>query len=190
MHLVYLTYIYKWVIYDLYSYTRPVRAMHDSYESALALRVLFYFLRSLYVRSSPYLTRDTHYWIYYFWGTIVCHTFRITWLYQHPPYLGCTPITIYAKVAFRLGHGYGYIRIIHGWIIWVSIQMDSAGYANRIKRHLDFFCMCYPGTSGYPTIQRYIPGWISSSQGPGYYPDYPVPKSGCITLRRNFRIAG
>jgi hypothetical protein len=55
--------------------------------------------------------------------------------------------------------------------------MDSAGYANRIKRHLDFFCMCYPGISGYPTIQRYIPGWISSSQGPGYYPDYPVPKS-------------
>jgi len=85
---------------------------------------------------------------------------------------------VYRETSSRLGHGYGYIRIIHGWIIWVSIQMDSAGYANRIKRHLDFFCMCYPGVSGYSTIQRYIPGWISSSQGPGYYPDYPVPKSG------------
>jgi hypothetical protein len=84
---------------------------------------------------------------------------------------------VYRETSSRLGHGYGYIRIIHGWIIWVSIQMDSAGYANRIKRHLDFFCMCYPGVSGYSTIQRYIPGWISSSQGPGYYPDYPVPKS-------------
>jgi hypothetical protein len=35
--------------------------MHDLYKSALALRVLFYFLRSLYVYSSPYSTRDTHY---------------------------------------------------------------------------------------------------------------------------------
>jgi len=61
MHLVYPTSIRKWDIHDLYSYTRPVRAMHNSYESALALRVLFYFLRSLYVYSSSYLTRDTHY---------------------------------------------------------------------------------------------------------------------------------
>ena len=35
--------------------------MHNLYKSALALRVLFYFLRSLYIYSSPYLTRDTHY---------------------------------------------------------------------------------------------------------------------------------
>ena len=66
--------------------------------------------------------------------------------------------------AGRLGHGYGYIRIIHGWIIWVSIQMDSAGYANRIKRHLDFFvCVIrvYPVTQpssdifldGYPPVK-------------------------------------
>jgi hypothetical protein len=37
--------------------------------------------------------------------------------------------------------------------------------------------MCYPGIPGYPSIQEYISGWISSSQGPGYYPDYLVPKS-------------
>jgi len=61
MYLVYPTSFYKWDIHDLYSYTWPIRAMHDSYESALALRVLFYFLRLLYVYSSPYLTRDTHY---------------------------------------------------------------------------------------------------------------------------------
>ena len=61
MHLVYPTYIYKWVIHDLYSYTRPIRAIHNLYKSALALRVLFYFLRSLYIYNSPYLTRDTHY---------------------------------------------------------------------------------------------------------------------------------
>ena len=45
----------------MYSYTRPVRAMHNSYKSALALRVLFYFLRSLYIYGSPYSIRDTHY---------------------------------------------------------------------------------------------------------------------------------
>jgi hypothetical protein len=61
MHLVYPTSFYKWDIHDLYNYTRPVRAIHNSYKSALALRVLFYFLRLLYVYSSPYLTRDTHY---------------------------------------------------------------------------------------------------------------------------------
>jgi hypothetical protein len=83
MHLVYPTFIYKWDIHDLYSYTRPIRAMHDLYESALALRVLFYFLRSLYICSSPYLTRDTHYRLinilllrYYYISHI-----RITWLY-------------------------------------------------------------------------------------------------------------
>jgi hypothetical protein len=83
MHLVYPTSIYKWDIHDLYSYTRPIRAMHDLYKSALALRVLFYFLRLLYVCNSPYLTRDTHYRLinilllgYYY----VSHI-RITWLY-------------------------------------------------------------------------------------------------------------
>ena len=76
MHLVYLTFICKWDIHDLYSYTRPVRAMHDLYESALALRVLFYFLRSLYICSSPYLTRDTHYKIikYITFGVLLCVT--------------------------------------------------------------------------------------------------------------------
>jgi hypothetical protein len=59
--------------------------MHNSYKSALALRVLFYFLCLLYIYSSPYLTRDTHYKLinilllgYYY----VSHI-RITWLYQH-----------------------------------------------------------------------------------------------------------
>jgi hypothetical protein len=35
--------------------------MHNLYKSALALRILFYFLRLLYIRNSPYLTRGTHY---------------------------------------------------------------------------------------------------------------------------------
>jgi hypothetical protein len=35
--------------------------MYNLYKSALALRVLFYFLCSLYICSSPYLIRDTHY---------------------------------------------------------------------------------------------------------------------------------
>jgi hypothetical protein len=35
--------------------------MHDLYKSVLALCILFYFLRLLYVYNSPYLTRDTHY---------------------------------------------------------------------------------------------------------------------------------
>jgi len=61
MHLIYLTSIYKWDIHDLYSYTRPVRAMHNLYKLALALHILFYFLRLLYICNSPYLTRDTHY---------------------------------------------------------------------------------------------------------------------------------
>jgi hypothetical protein len=61
MHLVYPTSFYKWDIYDLYNYTRLIRAMHDLYKSALALRVLFYFLCLLYIYNSPYLTRDTYY---------------------------------------------------------------------------------------------------------------------------------
>jgi hypothetical protein len=60
MHLVYFTYIYKWVIYNLYNYTWPVWATHDLYKSALALCILFHFLRLLYIYSSPYLIRDTH----------------------------------------------------------------------------------------------------------------------------------
>jgi hypothetical protein len=35
--------------------------MHNLYKSALVLRVLFYFLYSLYIYNSPYLTRDTYY---------------------------------------------------------------------------------------------------------------------------------
>ena len=61
MHLVYPTSIYKWDIHDSYSYTRPIRVLYDLYELILALRVLFYFLRSLYIYNSPYLTKDTHY---------------------------------------------------------------------------------------------------------------------------------
>jgi hypothetical protein len=83
MHLVYPTSICKWDIHDLYNYTRPVRAMHNLYKSALALCVLFYFLRLLYIYSSPYLTRDTYYKLinilllrYYYMLYI-----RITWLY-------------------------------------------------------------------------------------------------------------
>jgi hypothetical protein len=60
----------------LYSYTRPVRVLHDSYKSALALHILFYFLRSLYIYSSPYLTRDTHYRLikYITFGVLLCVT--------------------------------------------------------------------------------------------------------------------
>jgi hypothetical protein len=78
MHLVYPTFICKWDIHDLYSYTWPIRAMHDLYKSALALRVLFYFLHSLYVYSSPYLTRDTHYRLikYITFGVLLCVTYK------------------------------------------------------------------------------------------------------------------
>jgi hypothetical protein len=83
MHLVYPTSIYKWDIHDLYSYTRLIRAIYDLYKSALALRILFYFLRSLYVYSSPYLTRDTHYKLIniLFLGYYYVLYIRITWLY-------------------------------------------------------------------------------------------------------------
>jgi hypothetical protein len=81
MHLVYPTSIYKWDIHDSYSYTRPIRAMHDLYKSALALRVLFYFLRSLYICSSPYLTRDTHYRL------IEYITFRVLLCVTHSDHL-------------------------------------------------------------------------------------------------------
>ena len=81
MHLIYLTYIYKWDIHDSYSYTRPIRVLYNSYESALALRVLFYFLRSLYVYSSPYLTRDTHYKL------IKYITFKVLLYVTHSDYL-------------------------------------------------------------------------------------------------------
>jgi hypothetical protein len=84
MHLIYPTSIYKWDIYNLYNYTRLIRAIYNLYKSALALRVLFYFLHLLYIYSNPYLTRDTHYrlinillLVYY----CVLHI-RITWLYQ------------------------------------------------------------------------------------------------------------
>jgi len=81
MHLIYPTSIYKWDIYDLYSYTWLIWAMHNLYKSALALRVLFYSLRSLYVYSSPYLTRDTHYRL------IEYITFRVLLCVTHSDYL-------------------------------------------------------------------------------------------------------
>jgi hypothetical protein len=58
--------------------------MHDSYKSALALRVLFYFLHLLYVCSSPYSTRDTHYKLtnILLLGYYCVSHIRITWLYQ------------------------------------------------------------------------------------------------------------
>jgi hypothetical protein len=88
MHLVYPTFIYKWDIHDLYNYTRPVWAMHNSYESALALCVLFYFLRLLYIYSSPYSIRDTHYRLIniLLLGYYCVSHIRITWLYQQLDY--------------------------------------------------------------------------------------------------------
>jgi len=76
MHLIYPTFICKWDIHDLYSYTWLIWAMHDLYKSALALRILFYFLRSLYIYSNPYLTRDTHYRLikYITFGVLLCVT--------------------------------------------------------------------------------------------------------------------
>ena len=60
----------------MYNYTRLIWAMHNLYKSALALRVLFYFLRSLYIYSSPYLTRDTYYRLikYITFGVLLCVT--------------------------------------------------------------------------------------------------------------------
>jgi hypothetical protein len=51
--------------------------MHNLYKSALALRVLFYFLHLLYIYSSPYLTRDTHYRLinYITFGVLLCVTY-------------------------------------------------------------------------------------------------------------------
>jgi hypothetical protein len=62
--------------------------MHNLYKSALALRVLFYFLRSLYIYSSPYLTRDTHYRLIniLLLGYYCVSHIRITWLYQQLSY--------------------------------------------------------------------------------------------------------
>ena len=50
--------------------------MHNLYKSALALRILFYFLRLLYIRNSPYLTRDTYYRLieYITFGVLLCVT--------------------------------------------------------------------------------------------------------------------
>jgi hypothetical protein len=63
--------------------------MYNLYKSALALHILFYFLRLLYIYNSPYLTRDTHDKLinilllgYYYMSHI-----RITWLYQHVIYI-------------------------------------------------------------------------------------------------------
>jgi len=55
--------------------------MHDLYKSALALRILFYFLRLLYIYSSPYLTKDTHYRL------IKYITFRVLLYVIHSDYL-------------------------------------------------------------------------------------------------------
>ena len=81
MHLVYPTSIRKWDIHDLYSYTRPVWAIYNLYKSALALRILFYFLRLLYVHSSPYSTRGTHYRL------IKYITFKVLLYITHSDYL-------------------------------------------------------------------------------------------------------
>jgi len=81
MHLVYPTSIYKWDIHDSYSYTRPIRVLYDLYELILALRVLFYFLRSLYIYNSPYLTRDTYY------KFIKYITFKVLLYVTHSDYL-------------------------------------------------------------------------------------------------------
>jgi hypothetical protein len=77
MHLVYPTSFYKWDIHDLYNYTWPIRAMYNLYKSPLALRVLFYFLRSLYIYNSPYLIRGTHYRLieYITFGVPLCVTY-------------------------------------------------------------------------------------------------------------------
>jgi len=81
MHLVYPTSIYTWDIHDSYSYTRPIRVLYDLYELILALRVLFYFLRSLYIYNSPYLTRDTYY------KFIKYITFKVLLYVTHSDYL-------------------------------------------------------------------------------------------------------
>jgi hypothetical protein len=81
MHLVYPTSICKWDIHDSYSCTRPVQAMHNLYKLALALRILFYFLRLLYIHSSPYSTRGTHYKL------IKYITFRVLLCVTHSDYL-------------------------------------------------------------------------------------------------------
>jgi hypothetical protein len=101
MHLIYLTFIYKWDIHNLYSYTRLIRAIYDLYKSALALYILFYFLCLLYIYSSPYSTRDTHYKLinilllgYYY----VSHI-RITWLYQQAKIAIYTSLQLTLKLA-------------------------------------------------------------------------------------------
>jgi len=81
MHLIYPTSIRKWDIHDSYNYTRPVRVLHNSYKSALAWRVLFYFLRSLYIYSSPYSTRGTYYKL------IKYITFRVLLYVTHSDHL-------------------------------------------------------------------------------------------------------
>jgi hypothetical protein len=59
--------------------------MHDLYKSALALRVLFYFLCSLYIYiyiyNSPYLIRDTYYKL------IKYITFRVLLYVTHSDHL-------------------------------------------------------------------------------------------------------
>jgi hypothetical protein len=77
-------------MHDLYNYTRLVRDMHNSNKSALALRVLFYFLYSLYIYNSPYLTRDTYY------RFIKYITFRVLLCVTHSDYLAIP--TIIAKM--------------------------------------------------------------------------------------------
>ena len=93
MLLIYPTSIYKWDIHDLYNYTRPIWAMHDLYKLALALHILFYFLCSLYVYSSPYLTRDTHYRL------IEYITFRVLLCVTHSDHLAIpTQLLIIFKI--------------------------------------------------------------------------------------------
>jgi len=82
--------------------------MHNSYKSALALRILFYFLRSLYVYSSLYPTRDTHYRLikYITFGVLLCVT--------HSDHLAIPTPLVYDKIMlFRLIYAYA-IGLVSG----------------------------------------------------------------------------
>jgi len=143
MHLVYPTSFYKWDIYDSYSYTRPVRAIYDLYKSALALRVLFYFLRSLYVCSSPYLIRDTHYRLIniLLLGYYCVSHIRITWLYQHQGTLKLGAIAI--EIAYTSA------------IAFVLIGMPRANHVTT-RNARDLFILNKPSVFFYTLLLLYL----------------------------------
>jgi hypothetical protein len=62
--------------------------MHNLYKSALASRVLFYFLYSLYIYNNPYLTRDTYYKL------IKYITFKVLLCVMHSDYLAILTLII------------------------------------------------------------------------------------------------